>query len=106
MPRKTKTPTVVPTDAADLETQASDTVQPLLPDDHPAVVLQGEKNERFGKKYSTEQLAAINSIAMALLSAYASSGMHPDAVVNRAKEAFKNAESILPVAQEVADKDA
>jgi hypothetical protein len=102
MPRKRTTPAVVPTDAAldavpavELEQQASGTSAP-----------ESAPDPRAGKKYTAEQLVILNQLAASLLSGVNSQTMHQDALVNRAARAYEIAEFMLPIAQEIADREA
>lgn len=109
MPRKRTTPAVVPADPAldkvpDLENQASDTVQPTLPDDHPVVQAQKNKDARFGKKYTPEQQVVLHQYAAAVLAGTILPNMHPDAICTRAQQALEVAERILVQTSKVANR--
>ena len=80
----------------DLETQASDA---------GAVLATEIADPRAGKLYSSHELDVLLRLATSLLGQQ-TYGTHPDAVLSRARDAFCNAEAILPIYRDLADKDA
>lgn len=111
MARKKATPAV--DTPVDLEAQASDagtTPEAISAAVHAKALAvlateSGGVDPRAGKLYSDAELDVLLRLATSLLGQQ-TYGTHPDAVLSRARDAFCNAEAILPIYRDLADKDA